>query len=158
NGYRGNYCEQPPTMTNLRVSPSAAIAGNPVIVEWDYTGAADVTYLFYLQRVNDPVSTLISQGPASVKSFTYELPSSTTPGQYVITVYFNRDIVATSPQFSVASPCGLLACGRYGVCQPSTATCRCLSGYSGPQCSISPCDRLGCNSANTASCDNKNPK
>lgn len=35
-------------------------------------------------------------------------------------------------------PCAIVDCGMHGVCEPLGLTCKCLDGYTGPQCEVPP--------------------
>jgi hypothetical protein len=79
------------------------------------------------------------------------VPTSLPQGNdYSIITWFSPEIYNRSATFSVADPCGYISCGTYGTCV--AGVCSCLSGYTGTECSLSPCAAAQCNLAHST-CD-----
>jgi len=70
---------------------------------------------------------------------------------YRIRVVFSQILYQDSEPFAIADACAYTSCGVHGVC--SMGKCVCLEGYDGPQCTRGPCERAGCDPANSV-CNN----
>ena len=70
---------------------------------------------------------------------------------YRVQLWFSSEVSGESDAFAIADPCGYVQCSAYGVCV--AGECECINGYSGSDCSISPCAALQCNPAHSACVD-----
>ena len=70
---------------------------------------------------------------------------------YRVQLWFSSEVWGESDAFTIADPCGYVQCSAFGVCV--AGECQCVSGYSGSDCSISPCAALQCNAAHSVCVD-----
>jgi len=83
--------------------------------------------------------------------YLWNVPQSLAAGSdYSVIVWFSPQVYNRSSTFSIADPCGYINCGTYGTC--NNGICECLSGYTGTQCTLSPCAAAQCNTLHST-CD-----
>ena len=169
-GYTGQYCEQAPNIWQVSSSVTTVVAGDRLLIEWASTG--DISYVsLSLARRTTTFHTshdinrtspdldyyydgqyLAVDIPNSGEwewSVPYSLPPAT---DYTVRVSYSAQVYADSAAVSVMdSACGYVECGEHGTCRHGQ--CQCEYGWSGSDCSTSPCDELRCNWEHAVECN-----
>ena len=129
-------CNGPTTIEALSISPNPPVSGEEMTVTWCYHGLLQPLDIYIDEilwtYVTDPFSgTHTSTLPFGKKSTASLL-------QLVGAIDYT---IATAEPFPIASRCDFIPCSSAGVCSETENKCQCDYGWSGSDCSYSPCFR-----------------
>ena len=158
-GYGGVHCEESPSIASVRLSTEAVVVGDVLMLEW--SSSANIPHVSVsLHRANassdwSVIGSYLTQYTANYGEWTWSVPSWLQPGSdYFVRVQYSASVYSDSPLLSVLeSACGYVECGEHGVCQSESGTCACSGGWSGSECSVSPCASLRCNWDHAEQCN-----
>ena len=162
-GYSGAYCEVAPSVQFVSLHQSELVAGDVLLIEWSTVG--DIPYVSISLRplpTNDSSSAAYYSDDAysvavdvlNYGEWTWTVPVSLSAYQsYSVRVSYSADVYGDSAAVRVVeSACAVVECGEHGTCGVS-GQCTCSAGWSGSDCSVSPCDSLRCNWAHANECN-----
>jgi hypothetical protein len=160
NGYVGPTCALSPAV----VIDSAADAAGTVTVRYHF--ANDAANAFAVSAGTKSVSVFLipaagalagtpvavavhrpataTHDGAGVFTVTAARPAGISPGLHTARVQVNAAVQTTTPSFVIGALCQG-QCQNGGTCDAATQKCRCVGGWSGATCSVSPCDTAQCN-------------
>ena len=159
-GWSGATCGEAPFITSVDSGASAFIDGVPmgesIVVTWSDSGSLAYVSILLLKvgSLDWPVGQYIAQHLVNYGGYEWTVGSMLSDldaGNYSVRVWFNEELYADSAPFTVADPCGYVACGEHGTC--SRGVCQCQAGFSGSDCSLGPCDSKRCNWAHAEQCN-----
>jgi len=161
-GWYGFNCQYKSAVGLVSLDAAAYTQGVPVgetlNVAWNTEGDIDKVSILLGRSSWDFPSYIATGVPNNVtmardRVFQWHIPTNTEYGDdYFITVHYSPNTYSSSTPFTIADPCLYISCGQFGQCISGTGECECVAGYSGLDCSVSPCDSAGCNLA-ASTCD-----
>ena len=166
-GWTGPTCQIAPSISSVVTGTESFTHGvalaEVLIVQWQWSGAIDaVSLLLVRENTTDWPAPGQYIGRYILNAGGYEwavgslLADLDPASDYRIRVWFSAQVWADSDPFTIADPCGYVNCSAFGQC--SDGVCQCMSGYSGSDCSVSPCDALQCNAEHSECIDPTSPE
>ena len=159
-GWSGATCAEQPFITRVDSGASSFTDGVPmgesIVITWADSGSLPYVSILLLKvgSLEWPVGQYIAQHLVNYGGYEWTVGSMLSDldaGNYSVRVWFNDELYADSPAFTVADPCGYVACGEHGQC--ARGVCQCQPGFSGSDCSLGPCDSKRCNWAHSEQCN-----
>ena len=166
-GWTGATCQEAPTISDVETGTSSFTHGvalsEVLVIQWQWTGAIDaVSVLLLRDNTTDWPEYGQYIGRYILNAGGYEwavgslLADLDPASDYRIRVWFSSQVWADSELFTIADPCGYVNCSAFGQC--SDGVCVCMPGYSGSDCSVSPCEALQCNADHSECIDPTSPQ
>ena len=141
-------CTGATTFANIAIATTAPTAGAQLKFNWCYHGTAqNVDIMFGV--------TLLGTISAGSGTATVTLPWGSKRSGATVRLVAADGTAVTSPPFDIASRCDSIPCGPMGTCDEQKNICECSAGWSGSDCTTSPCDVSQCE--NGAYCSNDGP-
>ncbi len=138
-------CTGATTFANIAITTATPTAGAQLKLNWCYHGTAqNVDIMFGV--------TLLGTVSAGSGTATVTLPWGSKRNSASVRLVSADGTSATSPTFDIASRCDSIPCGPKGTCDEQKNICECSAGWSGSDCTTSPCDVAQCE--NGAYCSN----
>lgn len=161
-GYGGQNCTAIPSINNVYFENSKYTTGVPVfaderiVIRWVSSGAAqDVSILLMRDDPTQFFAQYIARQVIDTGVYTWNVGATLKDlpfaDKYILRVASKNKVYGQTETFSTAPACSYKACGSNAICD--SGECKCQSGYTGPNCQITPCQRLGCDEQRST-CDN----
>ncbi|GMH52349.1 hypothetical protein TrLO_g4395 [Triparma laevis f. longispina] len=167
-GYFGDQCDLKPKIENVTIIADSTLLtsgvpqGNVLEIRWESVGDIETVDMFLVPGTigsefeGKPVSKLpipitsVNRYPND-KVFLFEVPArphgSAVFDDYNVRVWHANGLSNLSPSFEISDQCAYKSCGAHGTCAGGDSKCVCSEGYTGEDCSIAPCVKIGCSDA-----------
>ena len=166
-GWSGSTCQYAPSISAVVTGTSSFTHGvalsEVLIIQWQWSGGIDaVSVLLVRDNTTDwpAVGQYIGRYILNAGGYEWAVGSMLSDldpaSDYRVRVWFSAEVWADSELFTIADPCGYVNCSAFGRC--SDGVCGCMPGYSGTDCSVSPCAALDCNADHSECIDPTSPQ
>ena len=156
-GYSGQYCQVAASIDEVRVSSRSVVAGDVLTIEWSTVSDLPLVSVS-LHRAGSSDWAIAGESLVALTpnygSFSWSVPVwLEAASDYYVRVSYSASVYGDSGVWSVvSSACASVECGEHGQCGVH-GQCQCTAGWSGSDCSVSPCDALRCNWEHAVECN-----